>query len=207
MKKIIFLSVLWICAYQLAYFQNDQSEKSKKYQETLIKEYSTRESSPLDSADFVKFSSLPFFPINMNFYVEAAFKRTPKEKKFKMKTSTERTPVYRKYGEIIFIIKGSEYKLNVYQNIELSKKKEFKKYLFLPFTDLTTGEETYGGGRYLDLEIPKTKTIFIDFNQAYNPYCAYNHGYSCPVPPPENFLNIRVEAGVKEGIIYKVNND
>ncbi|MDQ3048969.1 MAG: DUF1684 domain-containing protein, partial [Bacteroidota bacterium] len=55
---------------------------------------------------------------------------------------------------------------------------------------------SYGGGRYMDLRIPKGKTITLDFNQAYNPYCAYSTGYSCPIPPKENFLDLKVEAGV-----------
>jgi uncharacterized protein (DUF1684 family) len=69
----------------------------------------------------------------------------------------------------------------------------------LPFTDLTNGHGSYGGGRYIDLRIPPagSRTIALDFNQAYNPSCAYNHAYSCPVPPPENRLNVAILAGVQ----------
>ncbi len=74
---------------------------------------------------------------------------------------------------------------------------DFENYLFLPFTDLTNGNGTYGGGRYIDLEIPKGDTMVIDFNKSYNPYCAYNGKYSCPIPPKENDLNIAIKAGVK----------
>jgi uncharacterized protein len=88
--------------------------------------------------------------------------------------------------------------LNIYRNIDLSKKKEYKNYLFLPFLDLTSGNESYGGGRYIDMRIPKGNIITIDFNKAYNPYCAYNHKYSCPVVPDENNLNIEIKAGVKK---------
>jgi uncharacterized protein (DUF1684 family) len=72
-------------------------------------------------------------------------------------------------------------------------------YLFIPFTDLTNGHGSYGGGRYLDLTIPPagTTTMVLDFNRAYNPSCAYNVAYSCPVPPPENRLAIAIPAGVK----------
>ena len=69
--------------------------------------------------------------------------------------------------------------------------------MFLPFTDLTNGEETYEGGRYIELEIPDKNYIVIDFNKAYNPYCAYNYIYSCPIPPEENDLKIEIKAGVK----------
>lgn len=178
-------------------------EESKKYQDNLNKEYADSITSPLEKEDLKRFKSLHFYPLNTKFYVMANFKRSRGEKKFKMKTSTDRLPEYIKYGEVTFSIDGSTFKLSVYRNIELSKRKEFKKYLFLPFTDLTTGETSYGGGRYIDLEIPDGKEIIIDFNKAYNPYCAYTHSYSCPIPPPENFLNIKVEAGVMDGLKYK----
>ena len=119
------------------------------------------------------------------------------EKPFKMKTTTERRPDYVKYGEVYFSLLGKQFKLNIYQNIQLVQKPGFEKHLFLPFTDLTNGDETYGGGRYIDLQIPDGDFIMIDFNQCYNPYCAYNHRYSCPVPPKENNMDVLVKAGVK----------
>jgi uncharacterized protein (DUF1684 family) len=130
--------------------------------------------------------------------VIAKFVRTKKEKPFEMKTSTDRKPLYVKYGEVLFMIDGKELKLNVYKNIELSKKPGYKDYLFLPFSDLTSGNESYVGGKYIDLRIPKGDTIVIDFNTSYNPYCAYNHKYSCPKVPLENDLNIEIKAGVKK---------
>ncbi|WP_321538818.1 DUF1684 domain-containing protein [Flavobacterium piscinae] len=69
--------------------------------------------------------------------------------------------------------------------------------MFLPFTDLTSGIESYGGGRYIDLKIQEGKIWTIDFNQAYNPYCAYNEKYSCPIVPEENDLKVEIKAGVK----------
>ena len=73
---------------------------------------------------------------------------------------------------------------------------KYKNYLFLPFTDLSNDEESYAGGRFIDLEIPEGNEIAIDFNRAYNPYCAYNDKYSCPIPPKENFLNMKILGGV-----------
>ncbi len=140
--------------------------------------------------------ALDFFPANDTFSVTAIFKRTAKEKAFPMKTTTERLPEYLKYGELHFQLKGKSCQLNVYQNVQLMKKQGFEDYLFLPFTDLTNGSETYGGGRYIDFKIPKTKSVILDFNKAYNPYCAYNEAYSCPIPPPENFIAEEVRAGV-----------
>jgi uncharacterized protein (DUF1684 family) len=172
------------------------------FQKTLNEEFANSETSPLDSTDLERFSAINFYPPNVNFYVGATFKKYKGQKKFKMKTSTDRRPQYIKYGEVTFTLDdgtGTEYKLCIYKNVELSKKPGYEKYLFLPFTDLTNGETTYGGGRYIDLQIPEGDVMIIDFNKAYNPYCAYTHRYSCPIVPDENFLNIKVEAGVKEG--------
>jgi uncharacterized protein (DUF1684 family) len=78
------------------------------------------------------------------------------------------------------------------------KKQEYANLVFLPFTDLTSNYETYGGGRYLDLEVTDSNTMIIDFNLCYHPYCAYSHnGWSCPIPPKENFVNAKIKAGVK----------
>ena len=98
---------------------------------------------------------------------------------------------------MIFDLKGKPFKLNIYQNQDLIKKEGFEDYLFLPFLDNTNGEESYGGGRYIDMRIPDGDTIIVDFNSAYNPYCAYNEKYSCPIVPRENYLDTEVRAGVK----------
>ncbi len=73
----------------------------------------------------------------------------------------------------------------------------FKGQLFFPFTDLSSGFGSYGGGRYIDLHIPPSDSILIDFNRSYNPYCAYNGRYSCPIPPRENHINFEITAGVR----------
>jgi uncharacterized protein (DUF1684 family) len=80
----------------------------------------------------------------------------------------------------------------------LTKQKEYVNYLFLPFSDVTSGDQSYLGGRYIDLKIPEGDLITIDFNKAYNPYCAYNSDYSCPLVPLENDLNVAIKAGVKK---------
>lgn len=75
---------------------------------------------------------------------------------------------------------------------------QYKDYLFFPFTDTTNGNETYDGGRYIDLRIPASgNEIIIDFNKAYNPFCAYSAGYSCPIVPAENNLDIPITVGVR----------
>ena len=169
-----------------------------KFQNELNAEYADAKTSPLMAEDLATFKSLDFYPANETFYVVAKFVRTKKEKPFEMKTSTDRKPIYVKYGEVYFKINGSDFKLNVYKNIALSKQENYKDHLFLPFSDLTCGNDSYIGGKYIDLKIPKGKTIAIDFNTSYNPYCAYNHKYSCPIVPLENDLNIEIKAGVKK---------
>ena len=114
-----------------------------------------------------------------------------------MPTTTDRMPIYVKYGEAYFELEGQSFKLNIYQNQELITKAEYVDYLFIPFTDATNGETSYGGGRYLDLRIPTGKTITLNFNKSYNPYCAYNGKYSCPIPPSENDISVAILAGVK----------
>jgi uncharacterized protein (DUF1684 family) len=197
MKKI--LVMVFLLQLSLGFAQIKFDVKAvEKFQKEINTEYADAKTSPLMADDLATFNTLDFYPINEKFFVTATFVRTKKEKAFGMKTSTERTPSYVKYGEVHFTIEGQALKLNVYKNIELSKKKEFKDYLFLPFSDLSSGNESYIGGKYIDLKIPKGNTIAIDFNTSYTPYCAYNHKYSCPKVPLENDLNIEIRAGVKK---------
>lgn len=196
MKK--YFSLLLMMSFITLQAQDKTTETSQEFQENLNLEYADKEKSPLMKEDLKTFKSLDFYPINEKFIVEAKFIRTKKEKVFKMKTSTSRLPEYKKYGELHFTIDGVDCKLNVYQNIDLIKKPGFDDYLFLPFSDLTSGNETYIGGRYVDLRIQKETTWKIDFNKAYNPYCAYNYEYSCPIVPLENDLNVAILAGVKK---------
>ena len=192
---------IFLCFYgsltQIFSQNSAEVEAAKEYQHNLNEEFADPEESPLDKKDLKDFESLEFFEVNEEFIVEAEFVRTASESPFKMKTSTDRLPIYVKYGELYFSLKGKELKLNVYQNQELVEDPEYFDYLFLPFTDLTNGRATYGGGRYLDLRIPESNKIILDFNRAYNPYCAYSGRYSCPVPPEENALKIEISAGVK----------
>lgn len=174
-------------------------EEVRRHQQHLNEEFRHPDESPLSEEDLANFDSLQFFPIDSRYRIVAHFIRNEEPATFQMKTTTERLPTYDRYGVAIFQWEGKEYRLTIYQSHSLRQKEEYKDYLFLPFTDLTNGEESYGGGRYLDLRIPEGDSIVINFNLAYNPYCAYQSKYSCPIPPQENFLNFRVEAGVKEG--------
>ena len=169
-----------------------------KFQKVINLEYADAKTSPLSAEDLAVFKTLDFYPINEKFFVTAKFVRTENEKPFEMKTTGERKPMYVKYGEAYFVLEGKDFKLNIYKNIELSKKEEYKDYLFLPFSDLTCGNESYIGGKYIDIKVPQGESMVIDFNTSYNPYCAYSHKYSCPKVPLENDLNIEIKAGVKK---------
>jgi uncharacterized protein len=167
------------------------------FQQNMNTSFRDSTKSPLKEIDRQRFEGLDFFEINQKYAVIATFVRTKKEKPFEMPTTTTRKPLYVKYGELHFTIDGVRCVLNVYQNLDFIKNPMYKDYLFLPFTDRTSGVESYGGGRYLDLKIPKDKKVLLDFNLAYNPYCVYNEKYSCPIPPEANDLNVGIYAGVK----------
>lgn len=155
------------------------------------------ETSPLKPNEITAFKGIEYFSIDLKYRVKASFKKYDRMKLFYMKTTTDRLPKYGRYGELTFKLEGKEYKLQVYQNQSLMETTEYENYLFIPFTDLTSGDISYGGGRYFDMDIPTGNEVILDFNKTYNPYCAYNSKYSCPVPPRENNLNVEILAGVK----------
>lgn len=167
------------------------------WQRQMNADFKDATKSPLKDRDRKDFKGLDFFKFDSAYVVKAKLKRTPDEKPFKMKTTTERLANYVKYGVITFDLKGNQHELNIYQNLDLLEKPGYEDYLFLPFLDNTNGEESYSGGRYVEARIPNDDTILIDFNTAYNPYCAYNEKYSCPIVPRVNYLDAEVKAGVK----------
>ena len=153
--------------------------------------------SPLKEKDLKNFKGLDFFAFVSSYVVNAALIRTPEEKSFKMKTTTDMLPEYIKYGIVTFDLFGKSYSLNIYKNLEGINKEGYRDYLFLPFLDDTNGFESYGGGRYIDLDVTEEDNLVIDFNSAYNPYCVYDEKYSCPIVPRENYLPLEINAGVK----------
>ncbi|MEJ6792452.1 MAG: DUF1684 domain-containing protein [Lacinutrix sp.] len=196
MRKTIILFVLFVstlsCTQGKQPLLGDtdyQKEQNAKFKDAL--------KSPLTEKDRKTFRALDFFKFDSAYLVTANFKRVLNETPFEMPTTTDRKPMYVKYGELSFVLNNKECKLNIYQNIELVKREGYENHLFLPFIDETNGEESYGGGRYIDTSRPEGDTMVLNFNEAYNPYCAYSPRYSCPVVPLENSLDVRVEAGVK----------
>jgi uncharacterized protein (DUF1684 family) len=192
--KNILLSVL----FGISTLCNAQEKTSKEFQDELNSEYADAKKSPLLPGDLSLFKSLDFYLISEKFIVNAKFVKSKKRLVVKMKTSTNRVPEYKVYGTLFFELEGKPFQLNVYQSVPISKNPEYVDYLFLPFSDLSNGKESYIGGRYIDLKIPNSDTLILDFNKAYNPYCAYSPNYSCPKVPLENDLNVSILAGVKK---------
>ncbi|RZK62399.1 MAG: DUF1684 domain-containing protein [Hymenobacter sp.] len=169
------------------------------FQQHLNQEFSSPQESPLSASERRAFTTLPYYPTGYRYYVVGRLVRDSTAQLFPMATSTTRRPLYRKYGDVFFTLAGRQLQLGVYQSQDLLARPGLADYLLLPFTDLTSGHGSYGGGRYLDLRIPPNggTTLLLDFNCAYNPSCAYSAGYSCPVPPAENHLPIAIPAGVR----------
>lgn len=202
MKKLCFLFLI------LSLFLNAQTEKEniasiKKFQKELNTEYLNPKESPLRGDNLKNFKKHPFFPINLKYRVTAKFVKTENPIPFELPTSSGKFKQYQEYGKATFELDGKSLTLTLYQSLDLMKMEKYKDYLFLPFRDETNEKETYGGGKYMDLKIPAGNEIILDFNQSYQPYCAYNaFDYNCPIVPAENKLPIRIEAGVKYEDVY-----
>jgi len=164
------------------------------YWSRLDAEFADSATSPLSAADRVHFKHLEHFAFDSAYIVRAVFTPSADTVPFAMRTTRTRTPMYRTHGTLRFALNGAERALNVYQSVP--PHPGYENTLFVPFTDLTNGTETYGVGRYLDLSLPMDSAVTLDFNRAYNPYCAYNDRYSCPIPPSGNHMATEVRAGV-----------
>lgn len=191
----IFFRALVLLIFMSCESQKRPIKSQSEFQKQQNSFFKDASKSPLKSKDLKAFDGLDFFPIDSTFVVEAQLKRTPNTPFFDMKTTTNRVTQERVFGVLSFTINNESYNLNVYQSAPDSDAE--LDYLFLPFLDATNGTETYGGGRYIDLTIPEGNQITVDFNTSYNPYCAYNEKFSCPIVPIENYLPLKMNAGVK----------
>ncbi len=200
MKKYIAI----ICLLFLFSACNSQDKRplmgKTKYQQKLNSSYKDATTSPLKKKDLKNFKGLDFFPVDSSFIVTAKLTKTENAPTFQMATTTDRKPWYKEFGKLNFTLQGKDLELTIYQSQDDLRDVKYKDYLFLPFTDDTSGEDSYGGGRYMDVmisDINADGTILLNFNNTYNPYCAYNDRYSCPLTPRKNHLDIEVRAGVK----------
>lgn len=147
--------------------------------------------SPLTKEQRQQFTGLNYFPENPALRFELPLEAYDRPEPVRMQTSTGDVQDYIKVGQVHFEVDGQQVSLQVYES------EDDPGSYFLPFVDATAPAETYGGGRYLEPEPVGPDRLLVDFNLAYNPYCAYNDRWSCPFPPPENRLKVRIEAGEK----------
>ena len=146
--------------------------------------------SPLEHDQQHDFSGLDYFPENPSLRFEVDPERFDNPEEVRMTTSTGDIAEFRRWGQVRFFVDGQMAELALYQDIH-------QGHLFVPFTDATSGTDTYGAGRYLDPVLLEDGRVSVDLNYAYNPYCAYNDHWSCPIPPAENHLAVRIHAGEK----------
>jgi uncharacterized protein (DUF1684 family) len=146
------------------------------------------EDSPILAKDLDSFVPLSYFPIDEGYAVPAQLEPAAERVTAKMPTSTGKLRDMTRIGSLLFTVKGQPMKLAAF--LEAGSRQ-----LFVPFSDLTSGTETYQAGRYMNLDPTPTGIYIVDFNIAYHPYCYYNADYDCPFPPPENRLKLPIRAG------------
>ena len=177
---------------QTAYAQSLEQQRREKDEE-----FKKSKDSPLRSEDRHAFRGLHYFPVDMKYRFSGAIVKNSKPETLALVTSDGHSKKAQRYGSFAFQIHGETYRLQIYKLLNLSAA--YQDYLFIPFTDATSGEQSYGGGRYLDLIEQKNNEYVVDFNLAYNPSCAYGReDFSCPIPPRENHLPISIAAGEKK---------
>lgn len=195
--KYIAIFSLFILS-QLKAQDNTFEEEISTYREEQNAEFLNPEKSPLTVEEQSAFKGHVFFEAKEAYRVKARFEATPESKPFPLGTSKGTTRLYKRIGILHFELKGEKHTLEAYLRIQRFNMPGQKTYVFLPLIDKTTGESTYGAGRYLHYEgIPEGTEWVIDFNKLYNPYCAYSDRYECPQVPEPNHLPIAIEAGIK----------
>lgn len=200
MQRIIFiLLIITIATLNSCYPEvNSKLQSAQEFQKDLYSFYHNDATTPLKGDEKNDFKGIHFFELNENYIVEASFIPTAGSEPIAFPTSANKTKTFKEYGTVIFTINGQEGSLSLYQSYPIADPTADGS-LFLPFKDATSGLSSYGAGRYIDLspkDIVENK-ITIDFNKAYNPYCAYSIHYNCPLTPANNILNFPIEAGVK----------
>lgn len=195
----ILLFLIFCSSFFFLHAQNDTySDHIKDHREQYKAEFLKDSRSPIQKKRLLK--KLHFYSPDPQYCVDALFSATPDARPFELATYSGITKPYIQHGWLDFTIQGVPLRLAVYKSIRLGAMPGFEDYLFLPFKDATNGEQTYGGGRYMDLrttDIDESGHLTLDFNKAYNPWCAYSEGYNCPVPPAVNHLDIKIDAGEK----------
>ncbi|MFT6866039.1 MAG: hypothetical protein ACJA08_000866 [Cyclobacteriaceae bacterium] len=200
MKKILYLVVVIVAiivAYSILGGSSEEEyliqAESKRNEKLDFLESSDQ--SPFRQFD-VEYFKPTYYPISRNYSVRAKLQRITSTQRVVIENSDGTSDIYVKFAFANFKLKDQPLQLLILKPTGFGNLKNY----FTAFADDTSGKTTYGGGRYLDLDIGNSDNIIIDFNQTYNPYCAYAAGYSCPLPPAENILNVSIEAGEKDYI-------
>jgi len=149
--------------------------------------------SPFAHSAQEEFKGLRYFEPDPSFRFQTKLRRYPTEPSVMVTTSKGTRQLFNKVGRFDVVIQGQPVAVQAYQSAERDDPS-----LFIPFKDATSGNETYGAGRYLDMKVQHDDIYLLDFNYAYDPYCAYNEGYVCPLPPAENWLKVAIRAGEKK---------
>lgn len=187
---IITITIFASCSRNNPYANYIEKYRSEKKREML-----KDERFPLKSEK--EFEDIKYYKANDTYKVNCTFQKTDGAKPFDLPTYSGKIKPYIEYGRLTCPVAKDTIHLSIYRSI--ANLQIYKNHLFLPFKDLTTGTETYGGGRYIDLQLDEIidNKIEIDFNKCYNPWCAYSDGFNCPIPPKENQLSIAIRAGEK----------
>lgn len=197
MKNLIYITLFIALFTSCATKKVNQFSAIEKYQKELVEFYTNPKTTPLVNEEKNNFKGITFFPIDSKYIINADFTRIQDGKDIPFPTSAGKIKHYKEYGFLDFSLDNQKLRLTLYQS---SPVKADDDHLFLPFTDDTNGDTTYGGGRYLDFSIKDVEAgngkVLINFNEAYNPYCAYSKHYNCPIPPGNNSLDVEIRAGV-----------
>ncbi|MDN3579242.1 DUF1684 domain-containing protein [Mucilaginibacter flavus] len=189
-------SLILLLTLSLKSFAQDHKTITATYRQQYMADFLSDAHSPLKKDDL---QFLRFYDDDSTYSVTATVKMLGNESPFVMPVFSGTGRDYERYAQLSFTLKGKPMQLTLYKSLALAQNPLYADYLFLPFTDDTNGQTTYGGGRYIDMRTGDIKDgkLVIDFNKAYNPYCAFSAGYSCPKPPDENRLATAIEAGEK----------
>jgi uncharacterized protein (DUF1684 family) len=191
-KNKVFLVIIVLGIFGIIFYSLSGSESYvdtiKKQRETFLKNLMSENDSPI--ASIKDFSGIKYFEADKHFILDADFKADNSDQGMILMTDSTQTEI-KKAGTATFSLDGKTFTVNVFDEGE---------YFLFPFRDLTSGKETYGGGRFINIPKDKLKEdkLEIDFNNAHNFYCAYNESFICPIPPKENFINTEIRAGEKK---------
>lgn len=199
--KNILLIVAVVIVIIIIYNSFSSNENSEAYVTSIQKMREEKDSNmrtdgyPFANDSLNTFKGLSYYPIDATYRIQAGLTPIENKKSVLLTTSDGKEKSYLEYAYAEFELQGEWNRLLI---LEIMDMGPYRGTLFLAFADKTSGVETYGAGRYLDIKkVPGSTSVTLDFNEAYNPYCAYNDNFSCPFPPKENILNIRIEAGEK----------